>query len=322
MWNTWSSNKGGKMSIGHVPEFWKGFPVFEYNDRLDELVCILPSFVIRSFGLGDAANEFFNQVVRLPVEGDPRTIPVGVVSRNYKLIQHRDVVSWLRAGLQEARLDKNLADYTLWISKYGERMKLWIELHGLDFDPGDGHPLRAVVACQNSVDGSCALEIKVIQVRTICENGLVSGPGATIRKTHIPQELDQGKIASQIGDSLNNLATEQLIFSRWLNTPVGLAELNTWVNTIVAKKWGQPDAARVASIYRDGWDGKVKPVKDCPPSQWQVGWATIVPGANATVDNVYHAAQALSWVASHNSNLDERSLRINAIPEMVKALIG
>ncbi len=62
--------------------------------------------------------------------------------------------------------------------------------------------------------------------------------------------------------------------------------------------------------------------KMVPPSQWQVAWDEVVPGANAPVENLYHAAQALSWVASRKRDLDERDRRIEAIPGLVEKLAG
>lgn len=308
------------MSIGYLPDTWKGLPVVKYNDRLEELVSLMPAFEMRSFGQGDFENQLLKQVVRLPAKESPYEIPVGVVSWNYNLIQHVQAVNRLRAGLQEASIEENLAECTLYQSSYGERMKLWIALHGLDFDPGDGHPLRVVVSCQNSVEGSCALEIKVIQVRWVCVNGMILGKGGVLRKTHIPQKLDQKEIARHLRGYLTWLAKEQIIYSTWLKTIIDPEQINSWVDTTVAKKWGNQAAARVASICRAGYNGKVQSLKDQPPSYWPVGWDQIVPGACAPVNNVYHAAQALSWIASHRPDLDERSERMDAIPEMVKEL--
>lgn len=309
------------MGNDYLPDFWKGLPVVKHRDQLDQLVTLLPGFEMRPFGEGKSANEFLKQIVRRPIDDDPRTIPVGVVSWNYMLIQHIDVVNILRMGFKQANIEENLAECTLYLSTYGERMKLWVALHGLDFDPGDGRPLRVVVSCQNSVEGSCALEIKVIQVRLVCENGMVFGPGAVFRKTHIPRKLDEQDISRAIHKYLDRLAKEQLVFSRWYQTPVKPDQLRTWVDTTVAKNWGNPEAARVAAICWSGCDGKVQPIKDLKPSQWQVSWDRMVPGANAPVNNVYHAAQALSWVASHQKDLDDRQKMIEEIPELVKDLV-
>jgi hypothetical protein len=305
------------MSIGNTPDIWQGRPVFTHPGGLDQLIGMLPRFEKRPFGERDSANEFFMQVVRLPMRDDSRRIPVGLVSPDYLLIQHTDLVGWLRQGLRDAKIEESPGNSTLYISTYGERMKLWITLQGLEFDPGDGYPLGVVVTCQNSVDGSCALEIKIIQVRWVCGNGLVSGPGGKIRKTHVPRLIDVQDIANEITHYLEILGDEQKILSGLLRSQVSEGRLNQWVDTTVAKNWGAKDAARVASICRSGNDGTVKAVKDERPSCWQVGWDVKVPGAAAPVNNLYHAAQALSWVASRHPHLDVRMKRIEEIPEMV-----
>jgi hypothetical protein len=308
------------MGVEDAPEMWYGYPVVEHRGRLDDLVHMLPVFALQFFGEGLAANQFLQQVVRLPDASRSGSIPVGVVSRSYKLIQHSEVVAWLRAGLQEARLEEDLAQNRMCMSQYGERMMLWITLSGLDFDPGDGHPLRVVISCQNSVEGSCAMEIKVTQVRLVCTNGLVLGRQRKIRKIHTLQKLDHRQIVKQIGAFIDSLAVDQMVFSGWLRTKVHPEQIDSWINSVVAENWGKVDAARVASICRDGYDGKVQPVKDWPCSRWQVGWERQVPGVCSPVENIYHAAQALSWVASRHAHLEQRSERMDAIPNMIQTL--
>lgn len=306
------------MGRWHVPYIWKDQPVLEFNDRLDELVKLLPRFDVRGFG----GNQFYNQVVRLPLPDDPAEVPVGIVSNHYQLIQHQQVVKWVRAALQTAGVAEDMAQGTLYISTYGERMKLWITLHGLEFDPGDGHPLRTIISCQNSVEGSCALSIKVMQVRWVCENGMIGGPSGELRKLHLGKELEEKVTVNQLKSLIHALAAEHAVYTDWLKTALSAGQLEAWCDGPVAETWGKTDAARTASICRSGYDGSVRPVHGQPPSRWQVGWETIVPGANAPVENAYHAAQALSWVASRARDLDVRDKRLGDIHELVDKLIG
>lgn len=305
------------MLKGHVPYIWKDQPVLEFNDRLDELVQLLPRFKVHGFG----GNQFYNQVVRLPTPDDPDEVPVGIVSNSYQLIQHADLIQWTRTALRDAGVAEDIAQGTLYISTYGERMKLWIALNGLEFDPGDGHPLRTLISCQNSVEGSCALSIKVIQVREVCENGMVSGIGEEIRKLHLGKGLEEKATLQKLKSMITNISAEHAVYTRWLQTKVSASQLEAWCDETVAKTWGNREAARVASICRNGYDGKVLPLNDKPPSRWQVGWETIVPGANAPVENAYHAAQAISWVASRAHDLEVRDKRLADIPMLVDKLI-
>lgn len=305
------------MGKGHVPYIWKDQPVLEFNDRLDELVKLLPRFDVRGFG----GNLFYNQVVRLPLPADPAEVPVGIVSNSYQLIQHTDLIQWTRAALQAAGVAEDIAQSTLYISTYGERMKLWIALNGLEFDPGDGHPLRTLISCQNSVEGSCALSIKVIQVREVCENGMISGIAEEIRKLHLGKELEEKVTLRKLKNMIMNTTAEQAVYTRWLQTKVSASQLDAWCDETITKTWGTREAARAASICRNGYDGKVKSLQDEPPSRWQVGWEMIVPGANAPVENAYHAAQALSWIASRAHDLDTRDKRLADIPGLVNKLM-
>lgn len=305
------------MGHGHVLDIWKGQPIYKFDDRLDELVNILPTFNLRAFG----DNIFLQQVVRLPQPEDQREIPVSVVSNNYQLFQHQDVVRWVREAMHSAGLTEDIAQGTLYMSTYGERMEIWISLRGLDFDPGDGHPLHTVVICQNSVDGSCALEFKVIRVRSICSNGMISGHGGKIRRVHSGLGIGEAQTTRLLALMIKNITNDHRVYTRWYHTPVTYAHLDHWVDRDVAENWGNHDAARLASICRSGYDGKVLPLENEPPSRWQVGWDVIVPGANAPVENVYHAAQALSWVASCQHQLEERDKRLNDVTKLVEMLI-
>jgi hypothetical protein len=46
---------------------------------------------------------------------------------------------------------------SLLLSEYGERMQWSCPIPGMDFDPGDGHPIVLRINCLNSVDTSTVL---------------------------------------------------------------------------------------------------------------------------------------------------------------------
>lgn len=305
------------MGHGHVVNIWKGQPIYKFDDRLDELVNMLPTFNVRAFG----DNIFLQQVVRLPQPDEQGETPVSVVSKNYQLFQHQDVVRVMRVALRNAGLTEDIAQGTLYMSTYGERIEIWVTLRGLDFDPGDGHPLHTVVICQNSVDGSCALEFKVIRVRSICSNGMISGHGGKIRRVHSGSGIGEVQTTQLLALMIKNITNDHQIYTRWYHTHVTCAQLDHWADEAVAKVWGNHDAARLASICRSGYDGMVQSLENVPPSCWQVGWDVIVPGANAPVENAYHAAQALSWVASRQNQFEERDKCLNDVTKLVEKLI-
>lgn len=72
---------------------------------------------------------------------------------------------------------------------------------------------------------------------------------------------------------------------------------------------------------RSGSDGRVTPVSGHKPSQWQVGRMDPVPGACAPINNIYHASQALSWIASRQVKMEKRLKRMGEIYALVDELL-
>jgi hypothetical protein len=295
---------------------WNGQTVEAKEGSLVELRAELHEFMLKPFG----TNEDLQQVVRRPSLNDARSIPVGVVSLNYQLIQHSQVLDWLQGGLEIAGLSEQFCSSELFLSHYGERMLLWTSLYNMDFDPGDGHPVKVVLVCQNSVDKSCALEIYLMRLRLVCSNALLMGASRRISRMHVQQNERRMDISKDVAELIAGAAVEQAAFSQWLNTPVTLIQVDRWVDSAVAAQWTDQDAARVAAICRSGWDGEVKRAKDTPPSGLPVGMMEQVSGACAPVNNVYHAAQALSWIASQETALEARFQKVKEIPTLLEKL--
>lgn len=76
---------------------WLNSAVTLYSGRLPDIRKHVPSFDRRPFAIassGDAilrANEQLHTIVRLPIKGDNNDVPVGVVSKEYALLQHSSV---------------------------------------------------------------------------------------------------------------------------------------------------------------------------------------------------------------------------------------
>ena len=105
--------------------------------------------------------------------------------------------------------------------------------------------------------------------------------------------------------------------------PVTLEILRQWVDEFLNNSWGVSAAARTWHISTRGLDVRLagstrmqepsdKPVQDIQP----------VPGARIPCGNAYDAAQALSWVASGESNSRTRLERQIEIPVLIEALIA
>jgi hypothetical protein len=300
---------------------WLSQTVYKHNASLPIILSDLPTFKLESFGEGENSNEDLFQVVRQPFSGDTRCIPVGVVSKKYKLIQHTKVVEWLSEAFKMVGWHPQDAQARLYISRYGERVHLSISHQDADFDPGDGYPLRLTVNCQNSVERSCAFELSLIWLRLICNNGLFVRVGTHKRLPHTQYHPERWNIGEWLSTSLQHITKDQHRIREWYQIKVGIQTVFDWADSHLSNQWGKTDAARFCSVARHGWDGRVRRANDMPPSRWQVAFDTDVPGLTTPISNVYHASQALSWIASRTERLEERWERIYGIHDLVSELI-
>ena len=80
---------------------WLGQRLHTSTIQLNQAVNFVPEFERMHFGDGANKNEYLDMIARLPFNGDKRTIPVATVSRRYALVQHKEVIRWLKQGLEE-----------------------------------------------------------------------------------------------------------------------------------------------------------------------------------------------------------------------------
>ena len=168
------------------------------NLTLPGVVDHLPVFERRKFG----NNEYLDMIVRTPFQEDEREVPVGSVSKRYFLIQHRQLVHEICDGLSSIHIDPAKVPADLWISDYGERIRLRFRVSQRPFDPGDGYPLELSAECCNSVEKSCALEIRMSWLRLICMNGLSTTSEAVLRKIHDSVWMDRTEPGAFIQEQL------------------------------------------------------------------------------------------------------------------------
>ena len=302
---------------------WFGQPIITYTGTLGELRNRLPAFARQALGLGDAQNEFLDLIVREPFGDEVRRIPVAAVSRQYDLVQHRDVLDWVSEALATIGYAAHPFEGQLTLSKYAERMHLQIGLPQFDFDPGDGKPLALLVHAVNSVDKTTAFEISLGWWRQVCGNGLkvrVSGSGA--RRIHLLGRTSASQVAQVLKAQLGEVPAECKRYRQWVNTPVGLKSVEDWADRSVAKAWGPHAAARVCHIARTGWDGEIEdPFEKVAPHERVVRSQWHVPGAFAPAENAFHVSQALSWLASHRGTIQGRFERMSEIHGLMSSLL-
>ena len=299
---------------------WYGQPATVNCKSLEAIGNHLPVFRREPFDEEPHANEYLDKIVREPIGGDQRRIPVAVVSRRYALVQHREVLAWLQAGLQAAGYDPASLLAELTLSVYGERMRLVLRVPEVEFDPGDGFVVALMVECQNSVDRSCALEVRVTWRRLVCTNGLWVIEDKGLRKIHHLDWMSGRDVGEFLVGSIKNAPKDIHLFDLWRTTHVSISEIEHWADTAVKDAWGPHLAARLCHIAQSGFDGAVGG-RDPKPSRLAVSSDREVPGACAPVRNIYHVFQVLSWLAGQRTAVEDQQEMLRAIPRLIQRLI-
>jgi hypothetical protein len=293
------------------PWHWLGQPVWHATMPVKALPDHLPTFSRRPFGEGVNVNERFDVIVREPFGLDTRQIPLAAVSKRYALIQHKSLIEDIGKALEIAELEITPNDEArVLLSEYGERLEVSIRFEKLTFDPGDGLPLSLRLFLRNSVDGSCAFEVSLRWFRQICSNGFaVLTDEDSLREIHHLDRISAVAFREFMERRVPQTIAQTAEYKRWQDTVIDLERIRAWVRGDVKKAWGPHAAARVFSICDRGWDGAVSnapPKKKLEPDELFVSQDTSVAGAMAPVGNVYHAYQALTWVAERRPGIEER----------------
>lgn len=296
---------------------WLGQRAVKTTGSLQSAIKRFPEFYREPFG----PNEYLDVIVRAPIDEDLRHIPVGTVSRRYALVQHAQVSSWLISAVSEIGFDAERLPAELFLSEYGERMRLCVRIPTINVDPGDGHDIALTVECQNSVDRSCALELRVTWRRLVCSNGLWVPEEDRLRKVHHLDWMNSKDAAEFLKERIQNSTGIRDVLQVWSRMPLTIKEIESWADHTLTKAWGPNAAARLCHIARTGFDGAVGRDTKSPPHARFVSSDTKVPGACAPINSVYHLTQALSWIAGQRSAMEEQLARLDQIPRLVAPLL-
>lgn len=296
---------------------WYGQRVDDYEGNVGHLRSLLPEFSRSAFG----RNQYLDQIVRVGRNEDP-DIPVATVSRDYALIQHTSLLDSLVDALAHNGVDRGALNGELRISEYGERMRLAFQIPSSSFDPGDGFPMNMRIQCYNSVDKTCALEISTRWLRIVCSNGLVQDDWSDFRKVHIGWCITPEVVAEHVERELKSADRNRDVFVKWLRTNVSLDAIYKWADEALSERWGKHLAARLCSICRSGCDGDVEPTGGpVIPHKAKLTNLREVAGACAPASNVYHVAQALSWIAGQRPAAEDQEMKTRQIPGLVACFL-
>ena len=225
-----------QVSIINDQKKWLSSPVTAYRGTLDQIKQLIPKFERRTFGpellpsekFGDdnlfldplpaGFNRNFDVIVRMPMHKDDVEVPVGIVSKQYSLIQHNSIFEEAFKAVGIARIEQEKIQAELDITEYGERMRL-----GLIFPEQYNMQVRDDVMglrleCFNSVEGSMKFMSVIGWLRFVCSNGLIIGVADTYYKSRHNRFMELSDIAAVIREKVSKpLQTRKSFFKNGRN---------------------------------------------------------------------------------------------------------
>ncbi len=260
--------------------------------------------------------------MRLPIGQDTECVPVGVVSRDYALLQHSSVCDEAKKALEDAKIDPAKVSAELRLTELGERMKLSLRLpDNYLFDPGDKFPVTVRLECLNSVDGSTRFRAVMGWFRLVCSNGLTIGITQSESDRRHVGDFQFGDIGNILRGGLGEYKLERDTLIRWQNLEVGPTKLRAWVDTDLRVGWGFKAAARAFHIATSGRDVTVLgPYRGYRPTNVRVETSDAVPGAPEESTSLFDVSQVLAWLAKERADIQEQMDWREQIPSLIAPL--
>ena len=267
-------------------------------------------------------NERLETIVRLPIADDRDCIPVGVVSKDYALLQHSSVFDEAIKALENAEIDPARVDAELRLTELGERMKLSLCLpDDYLFDPGDKCPMTVRLECLNSVDGSTRFRAVMGWFRLVCSNGLTIGITRSESDLRHVGDLHLKHIGDVLRTGINEYKLERDVLIRWLDADVSENDLRKWAENELKAHWGFKAASRAWHIARTGRDVKVLgPYKKHSPTTVPVKSVSSVPGSPEESTSLFDVSQILAWLAKERTDIQQQMEWREQIPTLMAAL--
>lgn len=310
---------------------WGGLPVTVYKGVFCRVSDLLPSFERRPFQTMGAphtltrANDRLKAIVRLPTAADSAEVPVGVVSRQYRLVQHQDVIKCLEEAFKVQRIDPAPLETLLSLTPNGERMALSIlfpDEARFRYSINSGDDMGFRLECFNSVDGTMKFTMVMGWLRFVCSNGLVLGKTlAHVRRAHTPS-LELGEVSDAIRRGVGKVEADRRQWDEWRSVALEFDALRDWVDSPLKAHWGAKAATRTFAVCMTGSDIELtNSFESALPSVRGFKEHRKVPGAPARAATVFDVAQALSWVAGQRRDLTASTQRVLDVESMVTMLI-
>ena len=183
-------------------------------------------------------NPFFDVVYRVPFRQGETPIPVGIVSKNYRLVDHHQVLRTVEDALAENGIKP--ADVKVrgeWTS-HGERARFLVIL-----------PRRAAFGCSWPRTMKCAsASSSSIQWRAVAVswpspagsgfvllNGIIVGTALIRLRQQHRQQLQVEELGRLLREAVQSTKTDRTTFEEWMGLPIDEDTLVDWIDRDVHK---------------------------------------------------------------------------------------
>lgn len=204
---------------------WSGLPMATpVEGTLDHVMGSLPHFGRQPFAMpsvnGDevGVNRDVDMVYRMGRRQGEKPIPVGVVSKNYRLVDHQQLLSTIEQALIGIDIDMRQVGVTAQWTVHGERAhfstlfpKEERFLHLVDDDTDE---MRFRIEVFNSVDGSSRLIAIAGWLRFVCSNGLIIGTALIHLRRQHRQQLEVEELGRLLRETVQSAGNDKKTFDR------------------------------------------------------------------------------------------------------------
>ena len=119
------------------------------------------------------------------------------------------------------------------------------------------------------------------------------------------------------------VAQDRGMIQKWAGTSISLDRVRAWVDGPLVKSWNPLAACRVWAISSTGRDARfVPPFRENSTEQADRRTTAPCPGLPERAGTIYDVVQAMSWVASRRTDVDEVEQRQRQIGELAESLMN
>ena len=281
-----------------TPSRWLNSDVTLHVGTIADVKAHVPSFDRRPFALAQSdrpwvrENDRLDTIVRLPFADDFGCVPVGVVSKDYALLQHSSVFDETMKALEDAKIDPATVDAELRLTQFGERMKLSLRLPDV-----------------------------MGWFRLVCSNGLAIGITRSESDRRHVGDLQLKHIGDVLRTGIGEYKLERDTLIRWRDAEASTDDLRSWVERELRAGWGFKAASRAWHIARTGCDVNViGPYKNHSPTTIPVERTAAVPGSPEESTSLFDISQILAWLAKERRDIQEQMEWREQIPALMASL--